>query len=189
MEVVHQRCAGVDVHLRFLVVCLSIVEGGQRRKEIRSFRNETADLLALRAWRVARRMQCGGDGKYGSLLGTGVSAFGGFLRTGRGQCTAYEGSAWPKNRHTGCRLDSRSRGTHGLLTASFVPSQEQQDLRDLTRLRVSLVQERTRLANRVRYPSLTQLGVNCQRCSAIFWVSQENGSYKRCVQEKTIRCV
>ena len=38
---------------------------------------------------------------------------------------------------------------HGLLTASFVPSQEQQDLRDLTRLRVSLVQERARLVNRV----------------------------------------
>src|ERR671939_356443 len=38
---------------------------------------------------------------------------------------------------------------HGLLTASFVPSQEQQDVRDLTRLRVSLVQERTRLVNRV----------------------------------------
>jgi transposase len=38
---------------------------------------------------------------------------------------------------------------HGLLTASFVPSQQQQDLRDLTRLRVSLVQERARLVNRV----------------------------------------
>lgn len=37
---------------------------------------------------------------------------------------------------------------HGLLTASFVPNQEQQDLRDLTRLRVSLVQERSRLVNR-----------------------------------------
>jgi transposase len=49
MEVVYQRCAGVDVHQRFLVVCLSVVEGGQRRKEIRSFRQETADLLVLRA--------------------------------------------------------------------------------------------------------------------------------------------
>jgi transposase len=38
---------------------------------------------------------------------------------------------------------------HGLLTASFVPNQEQQDVRDLTRLRVSRVQERTRLVNRV----------------------------------------
>src|SRR5712692_8864216 len=38
---------------------------------------------------------------------------------------------------------------HGLLTASFVPSQEQQDVRDLTRMRISLVQERARLVNRV----------------------------------------
>jgi len=38
---------------------------------------------------------------------------------------------------------------HGLLTASFVPGQEQQELRDLTRLRVSLTQERARLVNRV----------------------------------------
>lgn len=38
---------------------------------------------------------------------------------------------------------------HGLLNPSFVPSQQQQDLRDLTRLRISLVRERTRLVNRV----------------------------------------
>jgi hypothetical protein len=50
MQVLYQRCAGIDVHLRFLVVCLSIGEAGQRRKEVRSFRKETADLLALRAW-------------------------------------------------------------------------------------------------------------------------------------------
>jgi hypothetical protein len=31
MEVVYQRCAGIDVHQRFLVVCLSCIEGGQRR--------------------------------------------------------------------------------------------------------------------------------------------------------------
>jgi transposase len=38
---------------------------------------------------------------------------------------------------------------HGLLTASFVPSPEQQDLRDFTRTRISLVQERARLVNRI----------------------------------------
>ena len=38
---------------------------------------------------------------------------------------------------------------HGLFRPSFVPGQEQQDLRDLTRLRVSLVRERARLVNRV----------------------------------------
>ena len=50
IEVLYPRCAGIDVHLRFVVVCLSIMEGGQQRKEIRTFQNETADLLALRAW-------------------------------------------------------------------------------------------------------------------------------------------
>lgn len=39
---------------------------------------------------------------------------------------------------------------HGLVTASFVPSQQQQDLRDLTRMQVSLVQERSRLVNQVQ---------------------------------------
>ena len=55
MQVMYQRCAGIDVHLRFLVVCLIIIEAGQRRKELRTFRNETADLLALRAWLVQEK--------------------------------------------------------------------------------------------------------------------------------------
>jgi len=60
MEVMYQRCAGVDVHQRFLVVCLSIIEGGQRRKEVRRFSNETADLFALRTWLVQE--QCSAVG-------------------------------------------------------------------------------------------------------------------------------
>ena len=50
IEVLYQRCAGIDVHQSFLVVCLSTIEAGKRRREIRTFRNETADLLALRTW-------------------------------------------------------------------------------------------------------------------------------------------
>src|SRR5689334_584842 len=38
---------------------------------------------------------------------------------------------------------------HGLLKASFIPSSEQQAVRDLTRSRVSLLQERARLVNRL----------------------------------------
>lgn len=67
MEVVYQRCAGIDVHQRFLVVCLSMVEGGQRRKEIRRFHNETADLLALRAWLLQEQCSAVGMGKYGRV--------------------------------------------------------------------------------------------------------------------------
>jgi hypothetical protein len=52
LEVMYERCAGIDVHQRFVVVCLIVVEGGKWRQEIRTFRNETADLLALRTWLV-----------------------------------------------------------------------------------------------------------------------------------------
>jgi transposase len=38
----------------------------------------------------------------------------------------------------------------GLLTASFVPGRAQRELRDLTRYRASLLDERTRLANRIQ---------------------------------------
>src|SRR5258708_12016135 len=39
---------------------------------------------------------------------------------------------------------------HGLLKASFIPSSEQQAVRDLTRTRTRLIQERNRLVNRVQ---------------------------------------
>jgi transposase len=50
LEVMSERCAGREVHQRFLVVCLMLVEAGKRHPYVRTFRNETADLLALRAW-------------------------------------------------------------------------------------------------------------------------------------------
>ncbi len=31
IEVLYHRCAGIDVHQRFVVVCLSIIEAGKRR--------------------------------------------------------------------------------------------------------------------------------------------------------------
>jgi transposase len=80
MEVVYHRCAGVDVHQRFLVVCLSGIEAGKRHKEIRSFRNETADLLALRAWLLQEGCSAVGMESTGVRLHAGVSAFGGLLR-------------------------------------------------------------------------------------------------------------
>ncbi len=39
--------------------------------------------------------------------------------------------------------------SHGLLKASFIPPQPQRDLRDLTRYRTNLKQERTRHINRI----------------------------------------
>lgn len=46
----------------------------------------------------------------------------------------------------GLRIGSQ----HGLLKASFIPSKEQQAVRDLTRTRMRLLQERTRVINRIQ---------------------------------------
>lgn len=149
MQVLYQRCAGIDVHLRFLVVCLSIVEEGQRRKEIRSFRKETADLLALRAWLLQE--ECTHVG----MESTGVYWLQVYRRL-EGFFELVVANAQHIKAVPGRKTDVQDAEwiadllQHGLLSASFVPSQSQQELRDLTRLRISLVQERARLVNRVQ---------------------------------------
>ncbi len=149
IEVLYQRCAGIDVHQRFLVVCLSIIEAGQRRKEIRTFRHETADLLALRAWLLQE--QCSHVG----MESTGVYWMPVYRRL-EGFFEVVVANAQHIKAVPGRKTDVQDAEwiadllQHGLLPASLVPNQEQQDVRDLTRLRLSLVQERARLVNRVQ---------------------------------------
>ncbi len=48
MEVVYPRCSGLDVHKRFVVACLSLIEKGQRHKELRQFSTMTNEILLLK---------------------------------------------------------------------------------------------------------------------------------------------
>ncbi len=50
MDVVHTRCAGVDVHKKMVVACVLTSTGTGVRKEIRTFRTMTRDLRELSAW-------------------------------------------------------------------------------------------------------------------------------------------
>ena len=51
MEVIIERCCGLDVHQETVVACVLIGAAGQRpRKEVRTFRTMTRDLEALRDW-------------------------------------------------------------------------------------------------------------------------------------------
>lgn len=148
IEVLYPRCAGIDVHQRFLVVCLCSIEAGKRRREIRTFRHETADLLALRAWLLQEKCS------HVAMESTGVYWMPVYRRL-EGFFELVVANAQHIKAVPGRKTDVQDAEwiadllQHGLVTASFVPSQEQQDVRDLTRLRVSLVQERTRLVNRV----------------------------------------
>ena len=50
MEVLHERCAGLDVHKATVVACLRVQEHGRIRREIRRWGTTTAELLALGDW-------------------------------------------------------------------------------------------------------------------------------------------
>src|SRR5277367_1134645 len=49
MDVMHERCAGLDVHKATVVACVRLITGGKVNRESRTFDTTTAGLLALLA--------------------------------------------------------------------------------------------------------------------------------------------
>jgi hypothetical protein len=50
MEVIHERCAGLDVHREVVVGCVRVRERGRVRREVRRWATTTAELLKLADW-------------------------------------------------------------------------------------------------------------------------------------------
>ena len=50
MQVVYERCAGVDVHTRTVVVTVLLTHEERVEKQTRTYGTMTDDLLALSAW-------------------------------------------------------------------------------------------------------------------------------------------
>ncbi len=50
MEVIHARCAGLDVHQKTVVACVRIATKRKVRHEVRTFGSTTGELLALSDW-------------------------------------------------------------------------------------------------------------------------------------------
>src|SRR5215471_20446823 len=92
-------------HQRFVVVCLIVVEGGKRRQQIRTFRNETAELLALRAWLVQERCTHVGmesTGVYWMPVYRRLEGYFELVVANAQQIKAVRGA---KNGRAGCRMD------------------------------------------------------------------------------------
>ena len=53
MDVIYQRCCGVDVHKKVLVVCLM----SGKKKEIKTYGTSTRDLLSLSDWLSENRCE------------------------------------------------------------------------------------------------------------------------------------
>jgi transposase len=50
MELVYERCCGLDVHKKIVVACFIVLINGQRHKQIRTFHTTTRELLLLLDW-------------------------------------------------------------------------------------------------------------------------------------------
>ena len=50
MEVVHAKCASLDVHKDTVVACRRVVAKQRAKAEVRTFLTTTRGLLELRAW-------------------------------------------------------------------------------------------------------------------------------------------
>jgi transposase len=149
MEVIYRRCSGIDVHKGSISVCVLLLGEEGLKKQIRRFGTMTRDLLELSQWlqqlgvtHVA--MESTGvywkpvwnllEGKFELLL---VNAQ--HIKQVPGRKTDARDCEWIADLLQ-----------HGLLKGSYVPKQEQRDLRDLTRYRVRLSEDKVRLANRIQ---------------------------------------
>jgi transposase len=150
MDVVYAQCAGVDVHKRTVVATVALSQpDGTVWRETRTFATMTADLLALGDWLSALGVQQAAMESTGvfwrpvyTLLEPLVAIWlvnPQHLRAVPGRKTDVKDSEW---------LADLLR--HGLLTASFIPPAPIRALRDLTRQRKTLVEQRAQVVNRVQ---------------------------------------
>ncbi|MBV9093911.1 MAG: IS110 family transposase [Streptosporangiaceae bacterium] len=151
MQVVYGRCAGLDVHKKTVVACVLVTQpDGRAAKQVRTFATMTADLQALGAWlreQGVEQVALESTGSYWWPVYNLLEEAGLALllvnpqhsKQVPGRKTDVKDSEW---------LADLLR--HGLLRGSFIPPAAIRQLRELTRYRKSLVQQRTQEANRLQ---------------------------------------
>lgn len=146
MEVVYQCCCGIDVHKKVIVACL--VNGGEQ--ELREFGTTTSEIKSLANWLTESGCEMV------AMESTGV-----FWKPLYNLFELMELDAMIVNAAHMKALPGRKTDVkdaewiadllrHGLLTASYIPNREQRELREITRYRKSLTEERCREVNRLQ---------------------------------------
>lgn len=149
MQRLIERVAGLDIHKDSIVACVRVPDDqGGRRQETRSFRTTTPALLTLLDWLRSWGVTLVGMESTGVywrpvyyLLEDHIECWllnAQHLRNVPGRKTDVKDAEWI------CQLVE-----HGLVRPSFVPPREIRELRDLTRYRKALIEERTREVQRL----------------------------------------
>ena len=145
MRVVHERCAGLDVHKSSVVACAMVPEG----KQLRAFGTTTPKLEQLASWLrelgvSSVAMESSGiywRPVFNLLEEAGFELLVANIRHMKavpGRKTDVKDAEWIADLHR-----------HGLLKASFIPSRPERELRDLVRYRRSLIEQRAHEVQRV----------------------------------------
>ncbi len=151
MDIVHPRCAGIDISKRDAKVCVRIASdsGGKAKSTVTTWSSVTNQVLALRDHLIAEQvtlvvMEATSSywKIYYYLLEDGpfevVLCNPRHVKNLPGRKTDVSDAAW-----------LAQLGAHGLLRGSFVPPEPIRELRDLTRTRTTLVRERSREIQRL----------------------------------------
>jgi transposase len=153
MDVVFTHGAGLDVHKKMATACRVPPDpSGQqaaRLVPLKACGTMTAGRLALPDWRAEVGIA------HMAMESTGES-WRPVYHPLEGTCTVFLVNAAHVKRVPGRKTDKADARwlakltRYGLLAASFIPPQGRRDLRELTRCRTKLVQERSREGNRVQ---------------------------------------
>jgi transposase len=150
MEVLYARCAGLDVHKKTVVACrLFTPESGRKQQEVRTFGTTTRELLALLDWL-----------REGGCTHVAMESTGEYWKPVYNLLEGHLELLLVNPQHVknvpGRKTDVKDAEwladllRHGLVKSSFVPARPQRELRDLTRGRCNLIEERTRIVNRLQ---------------------------------------
>jgi transposase len=146
MEVVYERCCGMDVHKDKIVACVMV----GRKRETRTFGTMTDDLLQLIDWIKEQKCECVAMESTGvywkpiynlleleEIKTLVVNAQ--HIKAVPGRKTDVKDSEWIADLLQ-----------HGLLKGSFIQNRGQRELKELVRYRRSMIEERAREVNRIQ---------------------------------------
>ena len=148
METLIARCCGLDVHKAQVTACVRLLIDGVVSEIVQTFGTTTPDLLALRDWLTAQGVT------HVAMESTGVY-WKPVYYTLEDEFKVVLVNAQHVKHVPGRKTDTIDAAwiakllAHGLLRGSFVPPKPIRRLRDLTRFRKALIEERTRAVNRL----------------------------------------
>jgi len=146
MDVVYDRCCGLDVHKKSITACVRTPKG----KEIQTFGTMTHNLIQLIDW--IKSKQC----THVAMESTGVYWKPIYNLIELEDIQPLVVNAAHIKAVPGRKTDVRDAEwiakllRHGLLQPSYVPNRDQRELRELVRYRRSLIEERSREISRIQ---------------------------------------